>query len=393
MCRLGHSLIDLWTVYVNQVGRLDARAADRVGHESAAFAAGVLDLLDQQRNQPAFTAWRELHEAAVHFDLIVDTNMPSLWARRLAEMPSQLASLLGRQQPVGGMSGTAQRTQVVRQFRMPGYPLALITTDVLQEGEDLHLFCSRVIHYGISWMPSSMEQRIGRIDRVRSQTERRLMRLDENPEGKDLLQVFYPYLPDTFEVFQVERVFERLNRFMRLMHERFGESDDDRDRKIDLRFEAQQKRDIAPVTEPLRSAFPVRRELITGPKSRLAVSASIEAEMLNRFQSLKELSKQMPIQWHGKDARNSLLGTLCGERQQAFTLLLHSIQGVLNVRCVSPVGRVDPRVDTERIARETRPIQVRIGAVYDARFQRYDLTAEGDVLLGRPSTDAARVAG
>ena len=26
MCRLGHSLIDLWLLYVNQVGRLDARA-------------------------------------------------------------------------------------------------------------------------------------------------------------------------------------------------------------------------------------------------------------------------------------------------------------------------------------------------------------------------------
>ena len=75
---------------------------------------------------------------------------------------------------------------------MPGYPLVLVTTDLLQEGEDLHLFCSRVHHYGISWMPSSMEQRIGRIDRVRSQTERRLMQVDTVPKGDELLQVFIP---------------------------------------------------------------------------------------------------------------------------------------------------------------------------------------------------------
>jgi hypothetical protein len=29
--------------------------------------------------------------------------------------------------------------------------------------------------------------------------------------------------------------------------------------------------------------------------------------------------------------------------------------------------------------------------VYDARFKQYDLTAEGDVLLGAPTSDAERV--
>ena len=62
-----------------------------------------------------------------------------------------------------------------------------------------------------------MEQRIGRIDRVRSQTERRLMGAGVSHDGDNLLQVFYPYLPETVEVFQVERVFERLNRFMRTL--------------------------------------------------------------------------------------------------------------------------------------------------------------------------------
>ena len=391
MCRLGHSLIDLWILYVNHVGRLEARAAERAEHDAVVLSSALLDLLERQRTECGFTTWHELREAAEHFDLIVDTNVPSMWNRKIAEVPKELGMLLREQQPIGGMSGTVNRT-LVRQFRMPGYPLVMITTDLLQEGEDLHLFCSRVYHYGISWMPSSMEQRIGRIDRVRSQTERRLMGAGVSHDGDNLLQVFYPYLPETVEVFQVERVFERLNRFMRLMHDGFGSSEDDRDQKIDVRFEAQQhRRDLTAVTEPLKSAFPVRRELISGPKRSLAVEPKSETEILKRFQRLKNIAKELPLEWDPQQAPNALIGTLSGSRRQSFTLLLHSIDGVLTVRCVSPVGRVDPRADTERIAQEARSLQVRIGAVYDQRFKHYDLTAEGDVLLGEPCSDSARV--
>ncbi len=69
------------------------------------------------------------------------------------------------------MTGQVSKT-LVRQFRMPGYPFVLLSTDLLQEGEDLHTFCSDVYHYGLAWTPSAVEQRIGRIDRVRSKTER-----------------------------------------------------------------------------------------------------------------------------------------------------------------------------------------------------------------------------
>ena len=85
------------------------------------------------------------------------------------------------------------------------------------------------------------------------------------------------------------------------------------------------------------------------------------------------------------------MGTLRRERQQPFTLLLRSIEGDLCVRCVSPVGRVDPRADTERIARQARSIRAKVCAVYDSRFDEYDLTVEGDVLLGNPSADKGRV--
>ncbi len=64
-----------------------------------------------------------------------------------------------------------------------------------------------------------MEQRIGRIDRVRSASDRRLSKLATVPAGDDLLQVFYPYLNDTVEVLQVSKVLARVNHFLRLMHE------------------------------------------------------------------------------------------------------------------------------------------------------------------------------
>ena len=44
-----------------------------------------------------------------------------------------------------------------------------------------------------------MEQRIGRIDRVRSQTDRRLSGQPSAPKGDELLQVYYPHLEDTVE--------------------------------------------------------------------------------------------------------------------------------------------------------------------------------------------------
>src|SRR6185437_2105826 len=106
------------------------------------------------------------------------------------------------------MAGQVNET-LIRQFRMPGYPLVLITTDLLQEGEDLHTFCSSVYHYGISWMPSSMEQRTGRIDRVGSQTERRLAGVKRAPLGEEKLQVYMPYLAETVELLQVKRVLRR----------------------------------------------------------------------------------------------------------------------------------------------------------------------------------------
>ena len=151
-------------------------------------------------------------------NLRFDVNAPDARVTPPVETARYFGSILRQQQPVGGMSGQVNKT-LVQQFRMPGYPFVLVSTDLLQEGEDLHTFCSSVLHYGTSWTPSSMEQRIGRIDRVRSQSDRRLSGTAVLPEGADRLQVYYPHLEDTVEVLQVQRVLRRMDTFLRLMHE------------------------------------------------------------------------------------------------------------------------------------------------------------------------------
>lgn len=396
MTRRGHAFIDLYILIANQLGRLHARGArDDQDLDNGRLAEEFLALLSGQRERREFRAYQELHEAATNFDLIVDTNAPALWEaeRRLDEVPREIGRLLRAQQPVGGMFGEVSKT-LVSQFRMPGYPFILITTDLLQEGEDLHLFCSDVYHYGISWMPSSMEQRIGRIDRVRCQTERRLGALAQEPSGDDLLQVYYPYLRETVEVYQVNRVLERMNRFLRLMHESVGTPDDGGERKINLLEEVQNAVRASPVSrEPLKSSFPVDKRLLSGPRRPLAVSQRLATELIERFRNIQNALFRNGVTWESVTSDHARIGNRCvGNRQQTFTLFLHTIGGVANVRCVSPIGRVDVSAETERISIAAREMRVRVCAVYDSRFQHYNLTAEHDVLLGAEEYDARRVA-
>lgn len=390
--RLGHASIDLYVTIANQLGRLE-RGADGEDLDIAMLAQSLLDLLEQQRTQARFRAYQELAEASAQFDLIVDVNAPNLWERQPAEVSRELGNLLGEQKPVGGMWGEVSR-RLVSQFRMPGYPLVLISTDLLQEGEDLHLFCSDVYHYGISWMPSSMEQRIGRIDRVCSQTERRLTSLHGRPDGQHLLQVYYPYIQETVEVFQVNRVLARMDRFLDLMHHTLGSREDLGENRIHLLDEigrAARPRP-APLREPLRSAFPVWPALLGGPRAPLAVSPEAHEKLLQRFYSVQEtLERQHGAVWLTRAGRNSRVGSVrIGNRTQALTLFLHSIHGHALLRCVSPVGSIDTAARVDEIVEASKKLQARIAAVYDPRFRQYNLTAESDVLLGSPESDASR---
>jgi hypothetical protein len=404
--RLGHAFIDLYMMTIQRLGSLDLRAQEEGDDErDASSVAGIeqyLDLLDEQRATPrasrSWSAFDELADIASHFDLILDVNAPDVRTQPLSETATELGRLLRQQQPVGGMSGQVNQT-LVRQFRMPGYPLVLISTDLLQEGEDLHTFCSAVHHYGISWTPSSMEQRIGRIDRVRSHTDRRLSALSDTLRGDEKLQVFFPHLADTVEVLQVDRVLERMNVFLRLMHEGLSTAGTE-ERKIDIGKElVRGRRAIPQITTRLKTAFPVQASHLEAPARELASSADDAARIDARFRALAELALPgVDVTWESDAPKGVLYGTVhLASRCQPFTLRLRSLGERILIHCVSPVGRVGVEDSHDAIVASVAKHRVRIGALdtddSDDEHATFDLTVEDDVLLGDDrSSDATRLA-
>ena len=400
--RLGHAFIDLYVMTVQRIGSLDLRAQEDSQEDGADVSLAQIreyvDLLDAQRTTPrAERGWRafdELASIAEHFNLILDVNAPEARSQPLAETATEFGRLLRRQQPVGGMSGQVSQT-LVRQFRMPGYPLSLITTDLLQEGEDLHTCCSAVHHYGISWTPSAMEQRTGRIDRVRSQTDRHLSSLDGAAHGDDLLQVYFPHLSDTVEVLQVQRVLERMNVFLRLMHEGLTTAGAE-DKRIDVAKELMRgPRTIPAIATRLETAFPVSAERLRGSVTDVACSADDTRAIEARFLAITAAALvDVEVSWELDAPRGTLLGTVhLPARRQPFALRLQSLGSRLLIRCVSPVGRVGLENTHDEILASVARRNVRIGAISATDQDRtYDLTVEDDTLLAdEPTTDALRV--
>lgn len=393
--RLGQAGIDLHALAVQHLGGLQAGLREDAEDEHG-LEGRFLDLLEQQmhtpRTQRPWAAFDELADIAAHHELILDVNLPKQEDMDLTGARRELARLLGAQQPVGGMAGKAKSQRLVTQFRMPGYPLVLITTDVLQEGEDLHTFCSRIHHYGISWTSSGTEQRTGRIDRVRSQTERRLLRLDAAPEIEKL-QVHYPHLEDTVEVLQVRRLLQRMNLFLTLMHEglRSPEAEESR---LHVSTEILRHHQPVPmITEELKTAFDVRKEDLHGTRHALACETEQAENMIRRFRDLRwrlELLpdfRMEPLE-PGEAGRHRLFGTHLrpqaggGGRQQPFGLWLHSFEQHPLIRCISPVGRVCDAHTLDDALVHHQLSGLHLGALESERVDSsYDLTAEGDVLL------------
>ncbi len=78
------------------------------------------------------------------------------------------------QQPVRMVYGETKREtreRLMLAFNSPLFPEILISSAVLGEGVDLHRFCRHVIHHDLCWNPSTLEQRTGRLDRIRCKAE------------------------------------------------------------------------------------------------------------------------------------------------------------------------------------------------------------------------------
>ncbi|MFF5180689.1 helicase-related protein [Micromonospora sp. NPDC000316] len=392
--RLGHAFIDLYAVVTDHLPTLDPAAPI----DADGLIAAYLDELERQAPGPTagqdWSAVDELKALAEHHDLVLDINLPDLRQANLREARTVVGRLFTAQEPVAGMSGRVN-TRHVQQFRLPGYPLVLICTDLLQEGEDLHTFCSRVYHYGLAWTPSATEQRIGRVDRVRSESERRLTSLSGPAVDDDLLQVYYPHLTDTVERLQVRRVLRRMNDFLRLMHEGLTLPTAG-DGHLDVRREALVDEVVPPPPAgPLQTSFPVRPEHLDGEDRPLAVDGTMATRQLDRFNSLaRVVLPGLTIEWErSQPGRGTLLGTVsfAGGRQQPFSLLLEWEGTNLLVHCVSPIGRISSSDQWDDLANSSNGIPARLGTV-ETRGGSYDVTVEDDVLLTTLQHDHSRVA-
>ncbi len=214
--RTGHGVIDLYLSRIKlNVGDLDKKRRSQ----------WVMDLVAQIKKQSklkSFSTWQELYLTADQLDLIIKNNLTDISKSSLESRRKELSQWLNPVAPIIGATGETygSRSAQARKFRMPGYPLALVTTDVLQEGEDLHTFCDSVLHYGITGSPVSIEQKTGRVDRVYSMAQRRLLKdKTESVSDADLIQVRFPHIRESIELLQLRQLCQNLNEFTNSLHE------------------------------------------------------------------------------------------------------------------------------------------------------------------------------
>lgn len=359
MARLGAPYIDLYLLAIGRMGSFSL--GHRQETESAAeLAVDFVSLLEQQQRSAAgFHAFHELSQAAEAFDHLVSVNFPEAPSRPLPELARLYGITLQKQVPVGRMSGGVNQ-RLVRQFRMPGFPLVLVTTDVLQEGEDLHTFCRRVVHYGIAWTPSAMEQRTGRVDRIGGLVQRRLDGSPEPASADNLIQVYYPHLRDTVELLQVRRVLRRLNRFLRLIH--LGDRAVGADgHAIDTtRALLEELEDLPPIEGELRSAFPIEPRWLVGELGADDVTIPDWERQYRHLEQLwQALCKHHPIVKQSSGVKHLRYGELpvsaakstsagmggaaTPRRMQPFTFGLRSqVAGdEILIECESAIGTAD----------------------------------------------------
>ncbi|MDI1478728.1 helicase-related protein [Polyangium sp. y55x31] len=413
--RLGHAFITLWALAAEMLGSLEARRAER-GHDIVSrLLKKYCDRLASEIGRGGLTAMYELSSVSQNFDEIVRLNFPEAKrAKDTASIRKELRKELSAQRPVAGMFGGVT-PRIVKQFRMPGYPLVLVSTDVVKEGEDLHTFCSKVIHYGIAWNPSEMEQRTGRIDRIGSATHRRLGALERPVRADEKLEAQYPYLGETVERLQMARLFRKMNRFVRTMHLSFGgEELGSRGREsavhVDQAF-AGDERDTAPIEGLLETKFEIDEKLLLRGAQKIEPRERQErAEAcVDRLSALLEsLGKRIRIDWHD-EKREARVGTTYrqgprllgprdgavpgenGVRLQPFLLYVEGapIEGRALVHLTSPVGKIsEDTALAELLQHQEESLGARICLVTEKEgLQSYTVTVEGDILLDPATTE------
>ncbi len=154
---------------------------------------------------------------------------------------------------VNGGTASDTRQRLMLAFNTPFYPEVLVASSVMAEGVDLHLNCRNVIHHDLSWNPSTLEQRTGRVDRIGAKAELC---------GRSI-QIYLPFIAETQDEKQFRVVLDRERWFKVVMGEKY---------KLDLR-----------TTDRLAARLPIPAQLADDLVFRLDVeNGSSNPEFLKR---------------------------------------------------------------------------------------------------------------
>jgi superfamily II DNA or RNA helicase len=110
-------------------------------------------------------------------------------------------------------TGPSERSneEVQYAFNLQGPPYVLLCSEKARESIDLHRWCRHIVHYDLDWNPSVMEQRVGRIDRIKSLAAR----------TKSPIEIYYFRVGGTYE----ERIFRAVKERMDMTRVLLGGGD------------------------------------------------------------------------------------------------------------------------------------------------------------------------
>ena len=124
---------------------------------------------------------------------------------------------------VNGSTKAQTRRNLMDTFNTPFFPEVLVASAVMAEGVDLHRNCCHVIHHDLCWSPSTLEQRTGRVDRIRSKGER----------TNRSVEVYLPFIAATQDEKMYRVVMDRERWFNVVMGDRYETDTGSTDRMAD----------------------------------------------------------------------------------------------------------------------------------------------------------------
>ncbi|MEZ6127844.1 MAG: SNF2-related protein [Planctomycetaceae bacterium] len=115
-----------------------------------------------------------------------------------ADAEDTYVDVLANVQVATGETPREQRSRQMLAFNTPFFPDIFVCSEVMGEGVDLHRYCRHVIHHDLTWNPSHIEQRTGRIDRLGCKAQ------DVHP-----IHVYLPYIAGAYDERQFRVMAER----------------------------------------------------------------------------------------------------------------------------------------------------------------------------------------